>query len=126
MGVSVTFSGELSKTDRFLKKALKVMDRSSIFKKYAELGLEALRGRTPKDTGITADSWYYDIEDNGDTVTINWNNSNVNDHVNIAIILQYGHATGTGGYVKGTDYINPALKPVFDKIADDLWREVTR
>lgn len=96
-----------------------------IFQRYGEKGVEALRNATPIDSGNTALSWSYNIEINKNSATIVWSNSNINKGANIAILLQYGHATGTGGYVEGQDYINPALKPIFKEIADDLWQEVT-
>lgn len=89
------------------------------------MGVEALRDVTPVDTGTTADSWDYTIERKPGSVSIYWTNSNINDGVVIAVILQYGHGTGTGGYVEGTDYIRPAMKPVFDQIAKDAWEEIT-
>ena len=99
---------------------LKVLD------KYGQAGVAALASATPVDSGITAASWYYTIERGSGTTSISFGNTNVNDGVSIAIILQYGHGTGTGGWVQGRDYINPAIQPIFDKLADDAWREVTR
>ena len=96
-----------------------------ILNKYGKMGVSALAAATPVDTGKTADSWIYEIETSKDSYTITWSNTNVNNHVNIALILQYGHATRNGGYVSGRDYINPALQPVFDQIAEEAWREVT-
>lgn len=123
--VSFTQKGDFSKTMSFMERALRVVRHSNL-DKYAQEGLEALRAATPVDSGRTADSWYYEIIQNGDTVRITWYNSNVNDGVPIAIVLQYGHATKDGGYIRGLDYINPAIRPVFDRIADDIWREVTK
>jgi hypothetical protein len=94
--------------------------------KYGREGVEALRAATPVDSGKTADSWYYEIENQNGKATISFHNSNVNDNVSIAVILQYGHGTRNGGWVEGRDYINPALQPVFDKIAADAWKEVTK
>lgn len=96
-----------------------------ILDKYGRLGVEYLSSNTPKRSGKTAASWDYDIEERNGDYTIVWTNSNTNQQVNIALILQYGHGTGTGGYVRGIDYINPAMKPIFDNIADDAWKEVT-
>lgn len=93
-------------------------------KKYGEAGVEALASATPEDTGETAASWSYEIVANRGGYAIYWNNSHVNKGVNIALILQYGHGTGTGGYVKGIDYINPAIRSVFDDLANAAWREV--
>ena len=89
------------------------------------MGVEALSAATPKDSGKTASSWYFEIESNGDPYTINWKNSNVNKGVNIAYIIQMGHGTGTGGYVVGRDYINPAMEPILDAIAEYCRREVS-
>lgn len=88
--------------------------------------MAALSAATPVDSGVTATSWSYEIIQNGSSISIVWNNSNVQEGINIAIILQYGHGTRNGGYVSGRDYINPALKPIFDKMADAAWKEVTR
>lgn len=92
--------------------------------KFGQKGVAALQAATPKDTGKTADSWTYDIVQSGDRVSIVWSNTNVNDGVNIAVILQYGHGTGNGGYVEGIDYINPAMRSIFQNIADEAWREM--
>lgn len=113
-----------NKTERWLEKLQRGIIPETNLAKYGELGVEALAANTPKDSGKTAGSWYYTIEKNRDSVTISWENRNVNDGVVIAAILQYGHGTGTGGYVRGIDYINPSMKPVFQQIADDAWREV--
>lgn len=98
-----------------------------ILRKYGRIGVEALSSATPVDTGKTANSWHYRIEEEGrHKVSIIWTNSNTNKGVNIALILQYGHGTRQGGYVKGIDYINPAMKPVFDAISNKAWEEVSR
>lgn len=94
--------------------------------KYGRDGVAALSSATPVDSGNTANSWYYEIENKKGQVRINFLNSNINQGVPIAIILQYGHGTGTGGWVQGRDYINPAIQPVFDRILQDIWKEVTR
>lgn len=117
--------GEFSKTIDFLGKAKNTLSKSSL-SKYGQMGVDALAKATPRDSGTTASSWYYEIEQSKGSVSITWSNSNVNDGVVVAVILQYGHGTGTGGYVRGVDYINPALKPVFDKIVEDVWKEVER
>lgn len=124
MAIFFTHKGDLKETEQFLKR-LKKQDFYKNLEKFAEEGVEALSEATPLESGKTSESWGYLIENKGDTVTITWTNSNVNEGVNIAIILQYGHGTGTGGYVAGQDYINPAIKPIFDKIADSVWKEVT-
>ena len=94
--------------------------------KYGREGVAALSSATPVDTGKTANSWYYKIERQNGSVSINFLNSNINEGVPIAIILQYGHATSTGGWVEGRDYINPAIRPLFDSIAEKAWKEVTK
>lgn len=97
-----------------------------ILNKYGDMGVQALRAATPVDSGLTASSWSYQIQNENGLATIEFHNSNINKHVNIAIILQYGHGTGTGGWVQGRDYINPALQPIFDQLAEEAWREVTK
>ena len=92
--------------------------------KYGKLGVDALKSATPTETGKTAESWSYEIKNNGSSAVISFLNTNINKGVNIAIILQYGHGTGTGGYVEGRDYINPAIQPVFDALANEAWKEV--
>lgn len=121
--IKIKHRGKFEKTTRFFNK----MSRFEIYrylKKCGEDGVKALSDATPKDSGRTSESWSYDIRRNGDSYTIEWSNSNVNRGVNVAIILQYGHGTRNGGYVKGINYINPALKPIFDKLADEVWKEV--
>lgn len=93
---------------------------------YGEIGVAALRSVTPTDTGLTANSWRYEIVRTDGTVKLIFLNSNIQNGVPIAVILQYGHATGGGGWVEGRDYINPALQPVFDQIAEDAWKEITK
>lgn len=114
--------GDYSKTNKYLKNSLK-MD-TKILEKYGQMGVNALIANTPVDSGVTAASWSYKIENNNGKVSINFINSNRVKGVNIAIILQYGHGTRNGGWVEGRDYINPAIQPVFDKMADEVWREV--
>lgn len=101
-------------------------DYVNLLEKYAIKGVEALSLATPEDTGKTAASWTYDIRRTSSGLAIVWRNTNIVNGVPIAVILQYGHATGTGGYVEGRDYINPAIRPIFDKIAKSAWEEVTR
>lgn len=117
--------GNFNKTEKFLKKSLG-RDYISVLDKYGQQGVSTLSASTPVRTGVTASSWRYEIIQNKDNISIVWSNSNVQRGVNIALILQYGHGTRNGGYVIGTDYINPALKPIFDKMADAAWKEVTR
>ncbi len=116
--------GSFKKTMLFLEKTSKL--KLENLATYAQEGVDALSSATPVDSGLTADSWYYKITERGDSVVIEWLNSNLGDGwAPIALLIQYGHATGTGGYVEGIDYINPALRPIFDKIEKKVWREVT-
>lgn len=117
--------GDFSKLNRFLeraKEAIKIGDLD----KYGREGVAALASATPVESGLTAASWNYKIVRGKGSVSIQFYNSNIQNGVPIAIILQYGHGTGTGGWVEGRDYINPAARPLFDKIADNAWKEVTR
>lgn len=122
--VSFRQQGDFSKLSNFLQKAKKLSLLRTL-DKYGREGVAALASATPVDTGRTADSWSYKIEINNGATSISFHNSNIQNGVPIAIILQQGHATGTGGWVEGRDYINPALQPVFDKLASEAWREVT-
>ena len=124
MAISIQVKGDYSRTIRFLERAKEVMHRGDL-NKYGQLGLDALIAATPVDSGLTASSWGYRITHSDRGSTIEWYNTNNVNGVNIAVILQYGHATKDGHFVQGVDYINPALKPVFDAIAEDAWREVT-
>lgn len=116
-------SGSFKKTRSFLNLGRR-KDLGEILEKYAELGVQALRSNTPADSGTTAASWGYNIVQEQNSARIEWTNSNVNKGVSIALILQLGHGTGTGGYVQGRDYINPALRPVFDKLSASAVKEV--
>lgn len=121
--IVIRTTGDFGKTYRYLNE----MHHKRFLKRiaaHAQMGIDALAQYTPKDSGLTADSWYTEIEETSDTVTVFWKNSNIHDGFPVAIGLQFGHGTGTGGYVQGQDYINPALKPVFDKIADAIREEV--
>ena len=122
---AITFrcKGEYSSTMGLLQRISAMRFRHKL-DRYGNMGVEALRSATPADSGKTASSWDYTVEDNGGQVAIYWTNSNVNQNVNIAVLIQYGHGTGTGGYVEGIDYINPALRPIFEQMANDIWREV--
>ena len=122
----ITFKqkGSFKNIERFLDK----MQKKEFFQRlnqYGKRGVDALSAATPIDSGKTASSWNYEIHRSKDLVEIVWTNSNVNDGVPIVILLQYGHATGNGGYVQGYDFINPAIRPIFDEIEKDLWKEVT-
>lgn len=123
----ITFrqKGDFSKLASFLERAKEAV-RIGDLDKYGREGVAALSSATPVRTGLTANSWYYEIEHQNGSVSITFNNSNVNKGVPIAIILQYGHGTRNGGWVQGRDYINPAIQPVFDRIANEAWEEVTK
>lgn len=123
--ISFKHKGDFSKATRYFSK-VKDAARMEIVAKYAQEGVAALSSATPVDSGQTAGSWGYTIERRSGGVAIVYTNSHVNKGVNIAIILQYGHGTGTGGWVQGRDYINPAIRPVFDDIANKAWKEVTK
>lgn len=123
----ITFrqKGDFSKLTRYLERAKEVIKLGDL-DKYGQEGVDALSSATPVDSGLTASSWYYKIENKNGSAIISFYNSNVNDGVPIAIILQYGHGTNNGGWVEGRDYINPAILPIFEKIANDAWEEVTK
>ena len=143
-GITFRHKGDFSKTEKFFNSLLKLdyqegfeerlfssfmmesmaMDRAEM-EEFADMLIAALAAATPKDSGLTAASWDYEITHNGKETTIAFTNSNISNGVNIAIILQYGHGTKGGGYVAGRDYINPAIQPIFDKMANEAWREVT-
>ena len=117
--------GDFSKLTRYLER-VKEVAKVSTLDKYGQAGVAALASATPVDSGLTASSWYYEIKHQNGSASITFNNSNINKGVPIAIILQYGHGTRNGGWVQGRDYINPAIQPIFDKIAEDAWKEVTK
>lgn len=117
--------GDFSRTTRFIERAKNAIHLGEL-DKYGREGVAALSSATPVDTGLTASSWYYKIENKDGTAKITFYNSNVQNGVPIAIIIQYGHGTGTGGWVEGIDYINPAIRPIFNQIAESVWREVTK
>lgn len=121
--VIVKQKGDFSKTEKFLNSISKKLYYRNL-QKYAEQGVAALASATPIDSGTTANSWGYEIRQTKNSVSIYWTNSNVNKGVPIAVIIQYGHGTRNGGYVQGRDYINPAMRPIFDKIAENVWKEV--
>lgn len=123
--ISLTASGDFNNTEKFLKNIEKKTYINGILEQYAQEGVQALSEATPFRTGRTASSWSYEIENTSDGFTIHWINTNIHRNVNIAVILQTGHGNIRGGYIEGRDYINPAIRPVFDKIADEVWKEVT-
>lgn len=115
--------GDFKKTRKFLKRCSN-LQLDDILNRYGQEGVEALARATPKDTGKTAASWSYAVHKSDGRITITWSNSNIVDGVPIAVILQYGHGTRNGGYVEGVDYINPAMRPIFERIAQRAWGEV--
>lgn len=117
--------GDFKKTTSFLERC-KELFRNGMLDKYGRKGVEALSNATPVDTGLTADSWYYEIRHEKDRTRLIFKNRNVNEGVMIAILLQYGHTTGFGGWVEGIDYINPAIRPIFKKLLNDMWEEVRK
>lgn len=122
--ISFSSKGSFTKTETFIQR----MSRGEIFNLldgYAREGVAALKAATPVESGETASSWSYKVSRSMGRTTITWSNSHIVNGAPIAIMLQYGHGTGTGGYVQGRDYINPAIKPVFDKIAEKTWKAVT-
>lgn len=121
--IKIKQQGDFKKTSVFLEQ-LKRGVRESTLRKYGEAGVKALSSATPVDTGLTAASWRYELEHTKQSATLSFYNTNVQNGVQIAIILQYGHGTGTGGWVQGRDYINPAIQPVFDELAEKAWKEV--
>ena len=123
--ISFKKHGDFKKLTNYLEKAKKNI-HSSTLDKFGCEGVEALSNATPTDTGLTSKSWYYEIKYEKNSVAITFNNSNIQNGVPIAIILQYGHGTRNGGWVQGRDYINPAIQPIFDKIVNEAWKEVTK
>lgn len=122
--ITIESKGSFKKTESFLSK----ISGRSLYRsldKYGREGVSALRSATPEESGLTATSWDYEITSSGGSYSITWLNTNVVEGIPIVILLQYGHGTGTGGYIKGQDFINPAIKPVFDRIAQDVWKAVT-
>lgn len=122
MTIRVSSKGDFKKTKKFLSRT--GSDLYGDLDRYGRMGVEALASATPVETGTTAASWYYEVINSKGQMGIAWYNSNTNKGANIAILLQYGHGTGTGGWVAGYDYINPAIRPVFDRMADDIWKKV--
>lgn len=124
--ITIETTGSIKRTQSFLTKMQHLnTDIRSVLESAGQRGVDALAAATPVDSGLTAMSWSYEIETKGDITTIYWLNTNTISGVNVAIILQYGHGTGTGGWVSGRDYINPVIQSVFDEIAKDVWRKVT-
>lgn len=122
--VTIRHRGDFRKTERFFNR-VKGAGYLNVLEKYGQIGVEALSSATPKDSGTTASSWTYEIVRDENRTRISWLNGHENDGVNIAIILQYGHGTGTGGFVEGIDYVNPAMRPIFNSIAEEAWKEAS-
>jgi hypothetical protein len=124
MGITVEASGSFANTVRFLQKVAKG-EIFQILNQYGPIGVSALSAATPTETGETAQSWTYEIRRSKGSYSIVWKNTHIVDGANIALLLQYGHGTGTGGYIQGRDYINPAMRPIFDRMLADIRRAVT-
>ncbi len=123
--ISFKHRGNFNKTEKFIHGA-ENLDFNKILAPYGQQGVAALAGATPKRSGEAASSWNYEIKSTAKQVKIIWTNSKMAGNVPLVILIQYGHGTGTGGYVQGQDFINPALRPIFDQILNDIWREVTK
>lgn len=122
--IRIKQKGDFKNTEKYLKSKKDRIIHN--LERYGEEGVQALAAATPKRSGLTASSWYYKIEYGKESSKISWHNSNIVDGYPIAVLIQYGHGTGTGGFVQGIDYINPAIQPVFERIADAAWKEVTK
>lgn len=125
MSISFSSTGSFRNTEAFLNRMSR-NDIASVLNKYGSVGTAALRAATPVDSSLTANSWEHKVSKSARGWELYWDNQNGSGNVKVAVLLQYGHGTGTGGYVVGRDYINPAIQPVFDQIATAVWREVTR
>ena len=126
MKINFVQQGNFNHLEKFLARTVKVKPVIRlILHKYGKRGVEALKAATPKESGETAEAWSYEIVEDDGSMTVVWKNSHKNDGQIIALLLQYGHGTGTGGYVQGTDYINPAIAGIFRQMADEAWKEVT-
>lgn len=123
--ITLTSIGDFKNTEKFLKKIERREYINNVLEQCAQEGVNALKDATPVRTGKTASSWSYEIENTSNGCTIHWINTNIHQNVNIAVIIQTGHGNIRGGYIQGRDYINPAIRPVFDRIAETVWREVT-
>lgn len=123
--INITQRGDFHKTDAFLAKIQK-SNLTHILEKYGRLGVKALSEATPREHGVTAESWTYEIVNRKGYLSLRWHNKHVVEGRPIAILIQYGHATRNGGYVQGRDYIMPVIRPIFDQIANECWREVTK
>lgn len=125
MGITMKVKGDFSKTRKFFERAAHLF-RLGYFDRYGRKGVDALKSATPNDSGLTADSWSYEIENKPEYTKIIFLNSNVQNGVNIAVILQYGHVSRNGGWVEGKNYIYPAIQPIFEEMAREMWKEIRR
>lgn len=123
--ISFKQKGDFSKLTRYFER-VKQASHIGFLDKYGKRGVQELTRATPQDTGRLASSWYYNIENDGKTVRLNFCNSDIENGAPVAIVLQYGHGTQNGGWVEGKDYINPAIQPIFDEIVEEAWKEVTK
>ena len=124
--ITIRCRGNYNKTEKFLKESKDINELRQIMEKYGREGVAALSAATPVDTGETASSWTFEVVQEGDSLSLVFNNSNTTvTGIPIVVLLQYGHGNGRGGYVQGRDFINPAIQPIFDKLAEEAWREVT-
>jgi len=123
--INITQKGDWDPTQKYLDR-LRILNLNTVLNKFGSMGVAALSSATPVKSGQTAASWYYEIIQRRGYYSIRWHNRNNENGAPVAILLQYGHGTGTGGYVQGRDYIMPAIRPIFDQMADEAWREVTR
>jgi hypothetical protein len=123
--ITITQKGSFDNTERYLRK-LSNLQLSAILNKYGRLGVDVLANATPADSGMTASSWSYTIVARPGYYSVRWHNSNAEYGVPVAILIQYGHGTKNGGYVEGRDFIMPAIRPIFDQLADEAWKEVTK
>ena len=123
--ITITHKGNFSRTEKFMNRALRRNYRQ-ILERYGQRGVEILQSVTPRDTGKTAASWYYEIYDDGKAVHLSWFNSNENHGVSIVLLLLYGHGLQNGGYVQGNDFVTPAMQPLLNELAKKAWREVTK
>lgn len=123
--IKITQRGSFKHTERYLAR-LKIEDVVRVLNKYGDIGVQALSSATPRDSGVSADSWYYTIDQRKGYYSIRWHNRNVKDGIPIVVLLQYGHGTRNGGYIQGEDFIMPAIRPIFERISNEAWKEVTR
>lgn len=121
----VTHKGGFKNTERFFNRVMK-KEYLNVLEKYGQMGVQALAGNTPAQSGKTADSWDFGIDEGDGKVTIYWTNSNENEGINIVLLLIYGHGTENGYYVEGLNFVDPAIQPIFQQMAEETWREITK